>query len=188
MQVLGQCPLGSRLCLWSSPSPLTSTAEFCSCQIHGQLWPGWCPGDPWQPPTSRHTSDSDALVSATFSTPVTPGPMFTSGSSHPIIAALSQVYWLASDICLNWSGPGPLQGEILLESQWSKQSQDSPSPWTFPSLISHHALFCLKPERWNQNLPSSFPHFHNTLEWEGLDLLSIFALCFYSSETANVLS
>lgn len=119
MQVLGQCPLGSRLCLWSSPSPLTSTAEFCSCQIHGQLWPGWCPGDPWQPPTSRHTSDSDALVSATFSTPVTPGPnvhlRIISPHHSCLIPSLLAGIWYLSELIWARSSPGWDSSRISME-------------------------------------------------------------------------
>lgn len=78
-----------------------------------------------------------------------------------------------------------------------QQSQDSFTPWIFPSLSSHECPVLpetrdVKPELGSDSMTyhQSLPHSYNALEWQGLDFLAISysALCFLPSITPNLLS
>lgn len=179
-----QCPLISRPGLWSSL--LTSTIEFCSGWTHGPLWPGQSPQGSLATSTGSLTSAqlplvSDTLVSTKFFISVITGPGITLEFTHPIIATSVQVYWLASDISLNWVGPGPPHSELLLESQWSNGARIS-----WPPLTLHVSTLLPEAREVKSELGSdsvtchhSFPYSHNILESQGLDFLAIpySALC-----------
>lgn len=139
---------------------------------------------------------SDTLASTKFSIPTTPDPGVHPRIISAIIAAPFHVYWLASDVYLNGAEPGPPHSD-LLESPAEQWSQDSLTPWTFPSLSLHACPVLpearqVKPELGSDSMTchQSLHHSHNTLEWQGLDFLAISysALCFPSSVTASLLS
>lgn len=145
-------------------------------------------GDPWQPPPGRHTSAqlplaSGTLVSAKFSIPATPGPGVHLRIISPHHSCLFQVYWLASDICLYWSGPSPPHSELLPRVSMEQRHQGSPVPWNFPSLTLHACALLPGAREVKSELGSdrvtcchSFPHSRITRNGKGWTFLLFLTL------------